>query len=208
MATTANYGWTTPDDTDLVKDGASAIRSLGTAIDTTVKSVSDASGLVHIETINPSSASAISFSNGVLSATYDRYLIVGNFQQNTSTGDFQMRGRTSGTSNSGANYVDQFLSAANTSITATRATGQTSWEVLAAVPTGFAAIQMYLYNFFPNDTQKSFISKGIRATSSTSLTSIDYGGGWTGSAVSFDSVEFLTGGGSITGQFSLYGFKD
>lgn len=35
MATTTNYGWTTPDDTDLVKDGAAAIRSLGTAIDTT-----------------------------------------------------------------------------------------------------------------------------------------------------------------------------
>lgn len=36
MATTTNYSWTTPDDTGLVKDGASAIRSLGTAIDTTV----------------------------------------------------------------------------------------------------------------------------------------------------------------------------
>jgi hypothetical protein len=34
MATTTNYSWTTPDDTDLVKDGASAIRTLGSAIDT------------------------------------------------------------------------------------------------------------------------------------------------------------------------------
>lgn len=33
MATTTNFGWTTPDDTDLVKNGASAIRSLGSAID-------------------------------------------------------------------------------------------------------------------------------------------------------------------------------
>jgi hypothetical protein len=36
MATTTNYGWTTPDDTALVKDGAAAIRTLGTSIDTTV----------------------------------------------------------------------------------------------------------------------------------------------------------------------------
>ena len=36
MATTTNYSWTTPDDTALVKNGAAAIRSLGTAIDTTV----------------------------------------------------------------------------------------------------------------------------------------------------------------------------
>jgi hypothetical protein len=36
MANTTNYSWETPDDTDLVKDGAAAIRTLGTAIDTTV----------------------------------------------------------------------------------------------------------------------------------------------------------------------------
>ena len=34
MATTTNYGWDTPDDTDLVKDGAAAIRTLGSSIDT------------------------------------------------------------------------------------------------------------------------------------------------------------------------------
>jgi hypothetical protein len=39
MPTTTNYGWTTPADTDLVKDGASAIRTLGTAIDTTTKNL-------------------------------------------------------------------------------------------------------------------------------------------------------------------------
>jgi hypothetical protein len=53
MATTTNYSWSTPDDTALVKDGAAAIRSLGTAIDSTVftnagaainKSLVDAAG--------------------------------------------------------------------------------------------------------------------------------------------------------------------
>jgi hypothetical protein len=39
MATTTNYGWTTPDDTALVKDGASAIRTLGTSVDTTTKNL-------------------------------------------------------------------------------------------------------------------------------------------------------------------------
>jgi hypothetical protein len=36
MATTTNFGWETPDDTDLVKDGALAIRTLGSAIDTSL----------------------------------------------------------------------------------------------------------------------------------------------------------------------------
>jgi len=39
MATTTNYGWTTPDDTALVKDGAAAIRTLGSSIDTTTKAL-------------------------------------------------------------------------------------------------------------------------------------------------------------------------
>jgi hypothetical protein len=34
MATTTNFGWTTPNNTDLVKDGASAIRTLGNGVDT------------------------------------------------------------------------------------------------------------------------------------------------------------------------------
>ena len=41
MATTTNYGWTTPDDTALVKDGAAAIRTLGSSVDSTLKTQVD-----------------------------------------------------------------------------------------------------------------------------------------------------------------------
>lgn len=37
--TTTNYGWTIPNDSELVKDGAAAIRTLGNAVDTTVKAL-------------------------------------------------------------------------------------------------------------------------------------------------------------------------
>ena len=37
MANTTYFGWETPDDTDLVKDGAAAIRTLGQAIDTSMQ---------------------------------------------------------------------------------------------------------------------------------------------------------------------------
>jgi len=39
MANTTNYNWETPDDTDLVKDGAAAIRTLGNSIDTTTQNL-------------------------------------------------------------------------------------------------------------------------------------------------------------------------
>ena len=49
MPTTTNYGWTTPADTDLVKDGASAIRTLGSSIDTTTKNLNPSTTLGDIE---------------------------------------------------------------------------------------------------------------------------------------------------------------
>ena len=39
MPNTTNYNWATPADTDLVKDGAAAIRTLGSSADTTVKNL-------------------------------------------------------------------------------------------------------------------------------------------------------------------------
>ena len=49
MATTTNYGWTTPDDTGLVKDGAAAIRTLGSSIDTTTKALNPSTTLGDLE---------------------------------------------------------------------------------------------------------------------------------------------------------------
>lgn len=39
MATSPNYSWSEPDDTSFVKNGALAMRTLGNAIDSTVKSI-------------------------------------------------------------------------------------------------------------------------------------------------------------------------
>ena len=49
MATTTNYSWTTPDDTALVKDGAAAIRTLGSSIDTTTKNLNPSTTAGDIE---------------------------------------------------------------------------------------------------------------------------------------------------------------
>jgi len=49
MATTTNYAWETPDDTDLVKDGAAAIRTLGSSVDTTTKALNPSTTLGDLE---------------------------------------------------------------------------------------------------------------------------------------------------------------
>jgi hypothetical protein len=78
MATTTNYSWSTPDDTALVKDGAAAIRSLGTAIDTTVftnagaaiaKTIVDAKGdIIAATAADTVSRLAVGANNTVLTA--------------------------------------------------------------------------------------------------------------------------------------------
>ena len=58
MATTTNYSWTTPDDTDLVKDGAAAIRTLGSSADTTVKNLNPGTTAGDIDYYTSSTAKA------------------------------------------------------------------------------------------------------------------------------------------------------
>ena len=64
MATTTNNGWTTPDDTDLVKDGALAIRDLGQEIDTSV-----GTGLLAWTAYTPT-FSNLTLGNGTISFAY------------------------------------------------------------------------------------------------------------------------------------------
>jgi hypothetical protein len=78
MATTTNYGWETPDNTDLVKDGALAMRDLGQDVDTQLFTAlgGDYPGLrlIKKQTIG-TGVSSVSVT-GAFSATYDNYKII------------------------------------------------------------------------------------------------------------------------------------
>jgi hypothetical protein len=73
MATTTNYGWATPDNTDLVKDGALAIRTLGSSVDTTTKALNPSTTLGDIEyrsaTANTNTRLPIGSTGNVLTVT-------------------------------------------------------------------------------------------------------------------------------------------
>jgi hypothetical protein len=65
MATTTNNGWETPDDTDLVKDGALAMRTLGNGIDTSV-----GTGLLAWQSFAPTLSGGWLNGNGTWEAFY------------------------------------------------------------------------------------------------------------------------------------------
>lgn len=104
MATTTNYGWTTPDNTAYVKDGASAIRTLGSSVDTTLNSVTNGKnvGLSFISAQTVSAAATITFSN-VYSATFENYYIVMDGVTSL-TGQIAYRNANSGTPTTGNTY--------------------------------------------------------------------------------------------------------
>jgi hypothetical protein len=101
MATTPVYNWPTPDDTDLVKDGAKAIRDLGNAIDTTVSSVP--TGLVHIKTTSFSAVAAVTEDN-VFTSEYDTYILNLNITGKSTSEVVNFRMRKNATSETSAAY--------------------------------------------------------------------------------------------------------
>jgi len=78
MATTTNYSWDTPDNTDYVKDGALAIRTLGSSVDTTLYTALGGAypglRLVKKQTIGNAVSSVIV--TDCFSTTYDAYKII------------------------------------------------------------------------------------------------------------------------------------
>lgn len=78
MATTTNYSWTTPDNTAYVKDGANAIRTLGSSVDTTLFTAIGGAyaGLRLIKKQTVGNAVASVSVTSAFSATYENYKIV------------------------------------------------------------------------------------------------------------------------------------
>jgi hypothetical protein len=78
MATTTNYSWTTPDNTAYVKDGASAIRSLGSSVDSTLFTALGGAypgmRLIKKQTVG-SGVSSVNVTSA-FSTTYENYKIV------------------------------------------------------------------------------------------------------------------------------------
>jgi hypothetical protein len=102
--TTPNYGWTVPTSTDLVKDGATAIETLGDAIDASMNTAlgTKKAGMVLLNTTSFSAVASQSI-NDVFSTTYDNYRVVMNIAQTDAVG-LNFRVRVGGSDLTSATY--------------------------------------------------------------------------------------------------------
>lgn len=85
--TTPNYGWDVPTSTDYVKDGATAIETLGDDVDSTLFSVTGGKN-VGYQYINSASFSATATVNvnNVFTSAYENYVLIINATGSASVG--------------------------------------------------------------------------------------------------------------------------
>ena len=197
--TTPNYGWTVPTSTDLVKDGATAIETLGDAIDASMNTAlgTKKAGLVLINTTSFSAVSAASLPAATFSATYDDYRII--FKLTAGTQTTNMRLRVGGADNTTSNYANQIYFGAYTNSSAnTGGTGTTSWPNSGAgeltvqtidIYSPFATANTSLHTIYTHDGNAGLRLYQFRATTS------------------FDSLTVFPTSGTISGSFAVYGYN-
>jgi|LakMenE18May11ns_1017448.scaffolds.fasta_scaffold9550547_2 hypothetical protein len=203
MATTSNYGWTTPDDSSLVKDGASAIRTLGSAIDTSLNTAlgTKKAGLVLLNTTSFSAVASQSI-NDVFSATYDNYKIIfSDLVSTAASSTITMRLRVSGADNSDNAYrfgrlvigagVSQTLANENNA-------GTTAWTIFFASTTKIGAVI---------DLWQPFASVPTIGVDFSSGGFFDIRGLNFSNTTSFTGFSFISNTGDLTGKVSVYGYS-
>jgi len=202
--TTPNYGWTVPTSTDLVKDGATAIETLGDAIDASMNTAlgTKKAGMVLLNTTSFSAVSEVNI-NSVFSATYDNYKILFKGTGSAAETAFNSRMRLVTTNATGANYAFQRQENNNTTIAGARTTGATSCRV-GSINTAFSTVELTVFNPFIAAVT-NFQSHNMFARDTVRMELFT---GVHGLSTSYDGISFNTGGAdTITGLISVYGFN-
>jgi hypothetical protein len=225
--TTPNFGWAVPTSTDLVKDGAVAIETLGDSIDaslvdlkggTTGQVLSKASntdmdftwaastsGLGSKVVVAQASFSAASsvVVNSCFTSTYRNYQIVCNYTT-SGGGGVRFRVRAAGSSISTATYNAQLFDSKSTTNTGDRLVADTSYVIGFGTAGAFnSSFNAMIYN--PQiATPTTFFSQCIQHDGALSAPIVALSAGNQTGATAFDGFEFINSG-TMTGNYTVYG---
>lgn len=203
--TTPNYGWDVPTSTDYVKDGATAIETLGDDIDASLFSITGGKGvgLQFLASQTLTTASTVTFT-GAFSADYDIYLLTYNGKA-ASAGSGFLRMTLGSTvtgyyynlfdGRSGAGSVAVQLQASNTSFI----TISPNWDISTSC-------QTWIGN--PFRTVATTISSQFAAMDSAPVSTSGNAGGALNNSTSFTAFTIVPSTSTMTGTFRLYGLRN
>ena len=145
--------------------------------------------------------------DGIFSATYRNYVIIGNVLVSAGNPAFGFQLTSAGTPDT-ADYLYQTVRGDSTSISGARSITQSSAQVINSLDaTHYGAFTLTLYNpALAIRTSYTNVSTRI-STSTTAVEVVTYGGGHN-DAGAFDGIDFLPASGNITGVINIYGVTD
>jgi hypothetical protein len=202
MATTTNYSWTTPNDSDPFKQGASAIRTLGSAVDTTLHTALGGAypGLRRIVSQTVGTGVSSVTVPSCFSATYTNYRVIYTGGVGSASGFTLLARGSAGTGSNvlySGDYVD--ITGARVGLGAT-----TTGIAVSLVGTSDMAVAFDVTTPFTSTTT-GFLSNSF---------AVSPGGAWctrtTGldtQALSSTGLTITPGSGTITGgTITVYGY--
>jgi hypothetical protein len=205
MGTTTNYSWPIPEDTDLVKDGAEAIRDLGNAIDTSAADFGG--GLIHIKQETFSAVSGVAV-NDCFDSTYASYKVIISVVASTGA-TRSLRLRVSAADNTNANYSYGAVGRGFTDgALSYGAGGQTS----IVLPFSGATFQNIL-TFDVANPNKSLATTLVGSATGTDSASPTVGAFWAfggtfNAATVFTGFSLIGSTGTVTGTIDVWGYKE
>lgn len=208
--TTPNYGWTVPTSTDLVKDGATAIETLGDSIDASMFTAlgTKKAGLVLLNTTSFSGVTSQAVTP-VFSATYQNYLITLTLSGCSADGVVYMKLRSGATDNS-TGYSWAYAGFTTASVdTTTGASGQTTGMLLCSTEAdlnkAYYSATLNLYRPF-----EATVTAGtaiLSGSTSAAVAMSRLGATWHTVESSFDGFNLIPSAGNITGVVRTYGYN-
>ena len=205
--TTTNYGFDIPQSTDLVKDGATAIATLGQDIDTAMNTAlgTKKAGMVLLNTTSFSGVSSQSI-NDVFSATYDYYKVILDYVGSTNGITMSMRMRVSGSDNSTSNYNRQLTNTSGTSYLGLRSNAQTSWGIPVLNSERSTNIMEFQNPFNTAPTAVSQVVNVHYNTATTENLIQSQTLGFT-ATTSFTGFSLICASNNMTGSLSVFGYS-
>ena len=228
--TTPNYGWAVPTSTDLVKDGATAIETLGDAIDASLVDLrggttgqvlkkasatqmdfewgTASSGLTLVSTTSFSAVSSVSLPADTFTTTYDDYRVILKLTATSVDNTVvYIKLRAAGTDNSTNYHWNRF--GTNTT------SGTPGGTVAANNSSGVWLESTYSTAYFPTIARIDLFQPKL-ATKTPMIISTGQnsgagdwanfdGGGLHNVATAYDSATFYISSGTISGSVLVYG---
>ena len=206
--TTPNYGWDVPTSTDYVKDGATAIETLGDDIDASLFSITGGKnvGLVHINTTSFTTQSTVAFTN-IFTTAFDNYRIEISYIA-SATNELRLQMANGGTGDgaaTGYSYGLNYISGTATAFD--RGSNGTSSAVIAFANNagGTYGISMDVYS--PKLTAQTVAN--LTGTQYNGISHVTTYGGFIRSATTaYDGMVLFPASGTITGTVRVYGYRN